>query len=103
MNQPPLARRSARPPEPSFRSWYKRAHWSKVKAAFRSKYPERAVICQHRDANGIQCARPATDIDHIVPHRGDWFLFCGGTDYANLQGLCLKHHSEKTAREGDWR
>ena len=45
------------------------------------------------------CARlglrtPATDVDHIVDHRGDWSLF---SDPGNLQSLCHSHHSQKTA------
>jgi len=80
-------------------AWYSWAHWSKVKDAFRSKYPMRAVICQHKDSNGVQCNRPATEIDHVIPHKGNWDLFVGGVDYSNLQGLCHAHHSEKTARE----
>lgn len=38
----------------------------------------------------------ATDIDHIVPHRGDARLLY---DEANLQALCHECHSRKTARE----
>lgn len=37
---------------------------------------------------------PWTELDHIVP------LEKGGTnDYANLQGLCVAHHQEKTAQD----
>lgn len=48
-----------------------------------------------------ECARfglrvPATDVDHIIPHRGDWSLF---TDPDNLQSLCHSCHSRKTALE----
>ncbi len=41
------------------------------------------------------CTNPATDVDHKTPRNE------GGADYdrKNLQGLCRKHHSEKTARE----
>lgn len=38
----------------------------------------------------------ATDVDHIVPHRGDWELF---TDRSNLQSLCHSCHSRKTMAE----
>lgn len=37
-----------------------------------------------------------TDVDHIVPHRGDPELLY---DEANLQSLCHECHSKKTARE----
>ena len=38
----------------------------------------------------------ATECDHIIPHKGDKRLFF---DRKNLQSLCKKHHSAKTARE----
>jgi 5-methylcytosine-specific restriction protein A len=38
----------------------------------------------------------ATDVDHIVPHRGDWVRF---TDRDNLQSLCHRCHSIKTMQE----
>ncbi len=48
-----------------------------------------------------ECARyglrtPATDVDHIRAHKGDWAVF---SDPANLQSLCHSCHSRKTARE----
>lgn len=39
---------------------------------------------------------PATDVDHIVPHRGNWSLFL---DDSNLQSLCHTCHSRKTMAE----
>lgn len=38
----------------------------------------------------------ATDVDHIVDHKGSWALF---TDRSNLQSLCHGCHSRKTATE----
>lgn len=38
---------------------------------------------------------PTTDVDHIVPHRGDLRLFWL---QSNLQALCHAHHSRKTGR-----
>ena len=48
-----------------------------------------------------ECARRglrvwATDVDHIVDHRGSWEKFI---DRENLQSLCHSCHSRKTARE----
>ena len=37
-----------------------------------------------------------TDVDHIIPHRGDQKLFW---DKSNWQALCHRHHSMKTRRE----
>ena len=43
----------------------------------------------------------AKEVDHIVAHKGDPNLFF---DLKNLQGLCKRCHSSKTAREdGRWR
>lgn len=38
----------------------------------------------------------ATDVDHIVDHKGDWDLFA---DEANLESLCHSCHSKKTAAD----
>jgi 5-methylcytosine-specific restriction protein A len=48
-----------------------------------------------------ECARQgkqvrATDVDHIVDHKGDWARF---TDCSNLESLCHSCHSRKTAAE----
>lgn len=39
---------------------------------------------------------PATEVDHMIPHKGDPELFW---DLDNLQALCHRCHSRKTARE----
>ena len=38
----------------------------------------------------------ATDVDHIVDHKGSWSLFI---DRSNLQSLCHSCHSRKTMRD----
>lgn len=38
----------------------------------------------------------ATDVDHVVPHRGVWSRFI---DRSNLQSLCHSCHSRKTMAE----
>lgn len=48
-----------------------------------------------------QCRRegrvtPATEVDHIIPYKGDGKLFW---DQGNWQALCKSCHSKKTARE----
>jgi len=45
----------------------------------------------------LGCHRPATVVDHRVPHRGNWDLFIGGNDMENLTSLCKPHHDQKTA------
>jgi 5-methylcytosine-specific restriction protein A len=45
---------------------------------------------------GVACGARATDVDHIIAHRGDDRL---RLDPANLQSFCHAHHSSKTATE----
>lgn len=66
------------------------AQWSRESKAYLQQHP----WC-------IECARqgratPATEVDHIVPHKGNRELFW---DQSNWQGLCKRCHSIKTARE----
>ena len=39
----------------------------------------------------------ASEVDHIIPHKGDMELFW---DRKNWQGLCKPCHSKKTMKEG---
>jgi 5-methylcytosine-specific restriction protein A len=64
--------------------------WRKLRAWYLAGHP----FCE-------ECAKrhivtKATDVDHIVPHRGDPALFW---DADNLQALCHACHSRKTAAE----
>ena len=48
----------------------------------------------------VECSKEgrtvaATEVDHIVPHRGDKELFWNPD---NWQSLCKSHHSQKTKR-----
>ena len=54
--------------------------------------PENA-LCRDCLAQGITTA--ATDVDHVIPHRGDLGLFW---DQDNWQSLCKSCHSRKTAQ-----
>ena len=51
-------------------------------------------FCRECARHGIRT--PATDVDHIVDHKGDWARF---TDPGNLESLCHSCHSRKTASE----
>ena len=63
--------------------------WKKIRAAHLAGSP----WCVRCLEDGIYT--PATDVDHIVDHKGDPELFYTGA----LQSLCHKHHSEKTIAE----
>ena len=43
-----------------------------------------------------KCGAPATEVHHIVPHRGNLELFL---DWDNLMSLCSKCHRLETIRE----
>jgi 5-methylcytosine-specific restriction protein A len=64
--------------------------WRKVRLAFLQSNP----LCVRCQSEGR--VKAATDVDHIVPHRGDQAMFW---DVSNYQALCHSHHSEKTATE----
>jgi len=64
--------------------------WAKARRGWLLKHP----FCSKCEAEGK--AEPATEVDHIKPHKGDRALFW---DSSNWQGLCKSHHSSKTATE----
>lgn len=64
--------------------------WQKFRESFLRKNP----LCVACRKAGI--VKEATEVDHIVPHRGDMKLFWDTKN--NVQGLCKNHHSAKTAR-----
>lgn len=66
------------------------SRWQKARKAYLAQHP----LCVHCEAEGR--VTPATDLDHIVPHKGDMRLFW---QTSNWQPLCKPHHSAKTARE----
>ena len=79
-------------PEES-RSASNRGYGKKWQAA-RKKYLEAHPLC-------VECMKQgryvkATDIDHIIPHRGNPRLFW---DHGNWQALCHSCHSKKTNRQ----
>lgn len=61
--------------------------WQRARALFLARHP----VCMCPDG----CGRPATEVDHIRPHRGDERLFW---DQTNWQGLTKECHSAKTGR-----
>ncbi len=61
--------------------------WRKVRAAWLAGHPQ----CCHPG-----CIQPATEVDHIVPHNGNYELMWS---HNNFQGLCKPHHAAKTRLE----
>lgn len=64
--------------------------WQRARARFLREQPL-CVACGERHVISA-----ATEVDHIVPHRGDMSLFW---QESNWQPLCKSCHSAKTARE----
>lgn len=44
--------------------------------------------------HNLPVSKPATDVDHVIPHRGNERLFW---NEQNWQALCYECHSQKTA------
>lgn len=74
-----------------YHGWYLLAIWRKV---LRPAQLLREPWCRECAKHGRRT--PATVVDHVRPHRGDWALF---VDPANHQSLCKPCHDRKTAQE----
>ena len=66
------------------------SRWEKLRAVFLRQHP----LCASCESEG-RCTA-ATEVDHVIPHRGDQALFWAP---GNLQPMCKPCHSRKTARE----
>lgn len=87
------ARRRERQRETSAQRGYN-YKWQQASKGFLVKHP----LCAEHERCGEVAA--ATEVDHIVPHKGDMVLFW---DRSNWQALCHSCHSRKTASEdGGW-
>jgi 5-methylcytosine-specific restriction protein A len=65
--------------------------WKRARLGYLAKHP----LCVHCKEHGLVTL--ATDLDHIVPHKGDMIKFW---DFANnIQPLCHSCHSKKTVKE----
>ena len=60
----------------------------------RKRWLELHPLCVYCKRDGS--VRPATVVDHVVPHRGDMALFW---DRENWQSLCFTCHSSKKQAE----
>lgn len=69
---------------------YATERWRKAARSFLDRHP----LCA--DCAELGRVRAASEVDHIVPHRGDARLMWARS---NWQPLCKPCHSRKTARE----
>ena len=83
--------RAPRRASAEYHSWYSLPIWTED---LRPGQLLREPFCRECARQGLRT--PATDVDHVRDHRGDWALF---TDRDNLQSLCHSCHSRKTMRE----
>ena len=70
-----------------YRKWYSTARWRKARQWFLAVNP----LCKQCELEGYTTG--ATEVDHVVPHRGDVTLFW---DSGNWSALCRSCHSKKT-------
>lgn len=75
--------------------WYYQAKWVHPVWGLRAQVLADNPWCVSCQQRGLLVV--ATDIDHVIPHRGDpeWFWNLG-----NLQGLCRGCHTRKTRGGG---
>jgi 5-methylcytosine-specific restriction protein A len=66
------------------------ATWRRYRASYLKQHP----LCVECLKEGFYI--PATVVDHIIPHKGDRYLFWNKD---NHQALCKHHHDVKTAKE----
>jgi 5-methylcytosine-specific restriction enzyme A len=74
---------------PEHQGLYNTQAWKRIRANQLADHPWCAECEQH----GLYV--PATDVDHIEPHKGDPKRFYAGP----FQSLCHSCHSRKTAKE----
>ena len=89
--------RAREPRRSSFARGYTK-RWTATATAFRLRYPLCGMRAGGQAPVMSQCAlegreTPATQTDHVVPHRGDRAVFW---NVWNLQSLCDACHSRKT-------
>jgi 5-methylcytosine-specific restriction protein A len=76
------------------RELYKLPEWRDERIGIRACRLMMEQLCRRCAERGVTTL--ATEVDHIVPHRGDVNLFMS---IDNTQSLCKSCHSKKTVRE----
>jgi 5-methylcytosine-specific restriction protein A len=72
------------------RRWIHSPRWRKSREIHLRQYP----LCVACERQGMITG--ATQVDHVIPHKGDYKLFW---DQSNWQSICEPCHSRKTAAE----
>ena len=84
-------RKAPRRVSAEYHNWYSLSIWTDD---LRPAQLLREPFCRECARRGVRTW--ATVVDHVKPHRGDWWLFI---DPQNHQSLCERCHNRKTARE----
>jgi 5-methylcytosine-specific restriction protein A len=71
-------------------SWYRSPIWKSIRRHRLAEEPR----CRECSIEGRTV--PASHVDHIEPHKGEWSLFM---QYENTQSLCLRHHNAHKHQE----
>lgn len=74
--------------ENPYRKWYDLAIW-RGPSGLRQQQLARQPLCERHLAQGIRVR--ATTVNHRVPHKGTWQLFC---DPANHESTCKPCHDQ---------
>ena len=82
-----LRKRELAKKRPEYAKWYSKPRWKKLRLKMLKRNPR------------CYCGAMATEVDHKVPHKGSYGLFYSES---NLQCLCHRCHSSKTARESSF-
>lgn len=91
----PKERRSAQAAE--WHRWYNLPLWTReLRPAQLLREPFCRECAKAYPPGDPRHRTPATVVDHVRPHRGDWGRF---VDPRNHQSLCKRHHDQKTAQE----
>lgn len=72
-----------------YNNWW----WNKQGTGAAQRYLRENPLCVECQKEGR--ITPATEVDHVQPHKGNERLM---HDRFNWQGLCKRHHSQKTGR-----
>lgn len=73
---------------PSARARGYTSRWDQARAGFLASHPRCVMV----NAEGKRCGQPASVVDHIIPHRGDRYMFWLKS---NWQPLCTHCHASR--------
>ena len=88
-------RRDQRSPEASaYRMWYQQKVWKLAREMQLGKEP----LCEWCAARGV--VTPATVVNHVIPHKGNWLLFIDPDNHASVCKACHDGPIAEVERKG---